>query len=136
MAIFLDTGFIIALKNSSDIHHEHAVSLMERSLKNEFGTIYTSTFVFDEVVTLILIRLKFSEIAVAVGRYLMESRKIHLINVTDQDFQKAWQVFQKYHAKGLSFTDCTNISLIERLDCQHLATYDKHFQGIVPIIEF
>ena len=101
MAIFLDTGFIVALKNNVDIHHDHAVRIMERSLKNEFGTIYTSTFVFDEIVTLILIRLHLLNIAIAVGKYLLNSRKIHLINV-DQKTSK-WDNHFGRHRHATTF---------------------------------
>ena len=58
MAVILDTGFLIALKNIDDKNHEIAQSWMKRFLKKEFGLIYTSYLVFNEMVTLALIRIK------------------------------------------------------------------------------
>ncbi len=58
MAVFLDTGFLLAVKNKDDKNFQTAQSWMKRFLKNEFGVIYTSTLVFNELVTLALVRIK------------------------------------------------------------------------------
>jgi len=39
-----------------------------------------------------------------------------------------------YKNKNFSFTDCTNIALMERNDIDTLFTYDSEFKGIVNII--
>jgi len=46
MAVFLDTGFLLAVKNKDDKNFQIAQSWMRRFLKNEFGEIFTSTLVF------------------------------------------------------------------------------------------
>ncbi len=132
MGVFLDTGFLIALKNNDDKNFNPAQSWMKRFLKNEFGEIYTSTFVFDEVVTLALVRLKNIKFAKDMGSYLLSSPRINLIEVTKEDFKKAWEFFKKYGNKRLSFTDCTIIALYNRLGCKFLGTFDHHFKGILP----
>jgi len=131
MAVFLDTGFILALKNEDDKNFEEAQSWMRRFLKNEFGQIYTSTFVFDEIVTLALVRIKRADFAKDIGSYILESTKINMVGFTEGDFLNTWKMFNKYIEKRLSFTDCTILVQCKRLNCDFLATFDSHFKGLI-----
>jgi len=132
MAVFLDTGFLLAIKNSDDKNFHIAQSWMKRFLKNEFGQIFTSTLVFNELVTLVLIRIKRSDFAINLGNYILKSRRIKIISLTDDDFKKSWEIFQKYKEKRLSFTDSSILAHCNRLKCNFLATFDKHFKGLIP----
>ena len=60
MAVFLDTGFLLAVKNKDDKNFQTAQSWMRRFLKNEFGVIYTSTLVFNEIYDLSISKNKTS----------------------------------------------------------------------------
>ena len=131
MAVFLDTGFILALKNKDDKNFAIAQSWMKRFLKNEFGQIFTSTFVFDELVTVALVRIKRPDFLKNIGSYVLKSPRINLIGFTNEDFKNAWILFQKYIEKRLSFIDCSILIQCERLNCQFLATFDKHFKGLI-----
>jgi len=132
MVVFLDTGFILAVKNRDDKNFEIAQSLMRRFLKNEFGEIITSTLVFNELVTLALVRIKRPDFAIEIGNYILKSRKIKLLSLTDDDFKNSWEIFQKYKEKRLSFTDSSILTHCKRLNCNFLATFDKHFKGLIP----
>ena len=132
MAVFLDTGFLLAVKNKDDKNFQNAQSWMKRFLKNEFGVIYTSTLVFNELVTLALVRIKRPDFAINLGNYILKSRRIKLISLTDDDFKNSWVAFQKYKEKGLSFTDSAILAHCKRLNCNFLATFDKHFKGLIP----
>lgn len=131
MPVFLDTGFILALKNKNDKNFESSQSWMKRFLKNEFGQIFTSTFVFNELVTLALVRLKRPDVAINIGEYLLNSQKIVMIGLSDQDFNTSWEYFQKYKEKRLSFTDCSILAQCVRINCNFLATFDTHFKGLI-----
>ena len=131
LAVFLDTGFLLALKNKDDKNFKTAQSWMKRFIKNEFGQIYTSVFIFDELMTLALVRIKRPDFAQNIGEYLLNSPRINLIGFTDEDFSKTWVIFQKYMEKRLSFTDCSILIQCERLNCQFLATFNKHFKGLI-----
>jgi len=132
MAVFLDTGFILAVKNKDDKDFQIAQSWMRRFLKNEFGEIFTSILVFNELVTLALVRIKRPDFAINQGNYILKSRKIKLISFTDDDFKISWEIFQKYKEKRLSFTDSSILAHCKRLNCDFLATFDKHFKGLIP----
>ena len=86
MGVFLDTSFVLALKNKDDKYHSQAQMWMKRFLKNEFGKIYTSSFVFDELATLIMVRLNNLEFAQKVCNYLLQSPRIHVIDLNHQNF--------------------------------------------------
>ena len=131
VGVFLDTGFILALKNKDDKNFTIAQTWMKRFLKNEFGKIFTSTFVFNELVTLALIRIKRADFAKNLGNYLLYSPRITLIELMNEDFNKSWEYFQKYIEKRLSFTDCSILVHCERVDCNFLATFDSHFKGLI-----
>ena len=135
MGVFLDTGFILAFKNADDKNHDIAQNWMTRFLKNEFGEIYTSTYVFDELVTLALVRLRNEEFAKNIGEYLLNSIRIQIINLDQKDFLNSWNLFQKYIKKGLSFTDCTILTLSTRLKCNIVATFDNHFKGLIGTLK-
>ena len=47
-SVFLDTGFFVAFHNARDLNHQRAVEIMDKLLKGEHSTIYTSDYVFDE----------------------------------------------------------------------------------------
>ncbi len=132
MAVFLDTGFLLAVKNKDDKNFQIAQSWMRRFLKNEFGEIYTSVLVFNELVTLALVRIKRPDFAINLGNYILKSKRIKLISLTDDDFKNSWEIFQKYKEKRLSFTDSTILTHCKRLHCNFLATFDKHFKGLIP----
>ncbi len=131
MAVFLDTGFLLAFKNEDDKNHQNAQELMKEFLTNKYGLIYTSTFVFDEIVTLALVRIRNIEFALDMGNYLLSSPRITILSLSKQDFQETWNIFKKYAKKGLSFTDCSILVQCRRTDCQYVATYDSHFKGLI-----
>ncbi len=131
MAVFLDTGFLLAMKNEEDKHHANAQALMRILLTNKHGAIYTSTFVFDEMVTLALVRLRNRAFAIDIGTYLLTSPRITVLPVLPQDFQESWVLFKKYADQGLSFTDCSILAQCHRLECEYVATYDGHFKGLI-----
>ncbi len=131
VTVFLDTGFILAVKNRDDKHHKSAQSWMQRFLKNEFGQVLTSHYVFDELVTLALVRLEREDLAKNAGDYLLKSPRISLINVSCDDFNRACDLFQQYMQQGLSFTDCSILAQCERLHCNFVATFKAHFKGLI-----
>ena len=131
IGIFLDTSFILALKDKDDKNHDAAQKWMKRFLKNEFGKIYTSTFVFDELATLIMIRLKNLEFAKKICTYLLSSPRINILSLDNNNFIQTWEKFQKFWPKELSFTDCSILVQCQDLKCDMVATFDHHFVGLI-----
>ncbi|MEX2689892.1 MAG: type II toxin-antitoxin system VapC family toxin [Candidatus Njordarchaeum guaymaensis] len=135
MDVFIDTGIFVALRNADDVNHHRAVRLMRKILSEKHNRIYTSNFVFNEAVTVALVRTKRIDVAVDIGNYILSSRKIRIIHVDHEIFRLAWNIFQKYSDKALSFTDASILAIMKKYGITYLMTFDSRFQGIVPIVQ-
>jgi predicted nucleic acid-binding protein len=131
MAVFIDTGIFVALRNADDEFHARSKELMKRALKGELGRIYTSDYVIDEAVTTALVRTKKHDLAVDLGSYILESPRITKVRVEEDCFFKAWEKFRAFRDKPLSFTDCTSLALIEKRGIKQIMSFDCGFDGLV-----
>ncbi|MEX0568799.1 MAG: type II toxin-antitoxin system VapC family toxin [Candidatus Njordarchaeota archaeon] len=135
MGVFIDTGIFVAIRNADDKYHEKAKNLMRRALKGEFGLIYTSNFIFDEAVTVALVRTKRIDLAIDVGNYILSSRRIRMIFVDQVIFEDSWKIMQKYSDKMLSFTDATTIAIMRRYGIFYLMSFDERLKSIVATVK-
>lgn len=134
MTIFIDTEIFIALRNADDERHQRSKELMKKALKAEFGAIYTSDYIIDEAITTALIRTRRHDLAIDIGKYIIESPRITKLWTTKETFQLAWQKFKTLKDKPLSFTDCTTLTHIERNNIKQILSFDSGFDGLVPRI--
>ena len=131
MSIFIDTNIFVALRNENDINHEKSKEIMKKALLGEYGTIYTSDYVFDEAVTVAIARTRNIDFAKDIGDYILSAKRIKMIFVDDNIFNDAWRLFKKLSRKKLSFTNCTNIAIIRNYNIEYIASFDSHFDGLV-----
>ena len=134
MAVFVDTCVFIAVRNSRDVNHSRAVELMREILKGAYGVAYYSDYVFDEAVTVALALTGRPEIAIDVGNFMLASPRLKMLTVDRTAFKRAWEIFRELAHKRLSFTDAISVALMERYKIGYIASFDKHFDGIVPRI--
>ena len=120
--IFTDTSAWYALADTSDAHH-HAASQFVDALSIP---LVTSTYILDETVTLLRMHMGHS-VACHFGEKLRLEQIARLIRITEQDEQRAWEIFVRYHDKEFSFTDCTSFALMERLQIDTAFAFDTHF---------
>jgi predicted nucleic acid-binding protein len=132
MAIFIDTGIFVALRNADDEFHDRSKELMKQALRGGFGRIYTSDYVIDEAITTALVRTKRHDLALDLGKYMMESPRIARLRVDESAFENAWEKFKSLKDKPLSFTDCTSLALIEKRRIKQIMSFDSGFDGMVP----
>lgn len=123
MSVFLDAGYIIALHHENDSNHEKAVNLTKIIKSNEFGSIFTSKYVFAEVVVFTLIRQNHEE-AIKLGDSIKNS-EIIILDLSESLFEESWVLFKQ--RENLSFTDCTTVKLMKDNNIQYLATFDRGF---------
>ncbi|MFQ6075103.1 MAG: type II toxin-antitoxin system VapC family toxin [Candidatus Bathyarchaeia archaeon] len=131
MAVFVDTGLFVALRNADDEYHERSKGLMRRALKGEFGRVYTSYYVIDEAITTALVRTRRHDLAVDVGEYIIESPRIVKLRVTKDVFKSAWETFKTLKDRPMSFTDCVSLSLIENNKIKQVMSFDSGFDGLI-----
>jgi len=128
MPVFIDSSVLVAYHNSRDEHHREAVRLLTRCVEGDFGEPWISDYVFDEVVTVALVKVGL-ERAVELGDHLLSS-ELKMLKVDDQSFREAWALFQK---QGMSFTDCTTIAVMRQNGIERLLTFDRGFKEIEGI---
>ena len=126
MSVFLDTGFFVAFHNSRDVNHGRALKLMERLLRGEFGSGFTSDYVFDEAITVALIRTGRHDLAVDLGNLILgldRPRFVTVLPVGEEIFEDSWSIFVNYSEHGLSFTDCSSIALVRKLGIEGIISF-------------
>lgn len=133
MAIFIDTGVFVALRNVDDELHNQSKEIMRRALKAEFGRVYTSDYVIDEAVTTALVRTRRRDLAIDMGRYIIDSPRITKLWTTKETFELAWQKFKTID-KPLSFTDCVTLAHMQKNRIKQILSFDSGFDGLVKRI--
>ena len=124
--IILDSSFLVAFYNTNDQNHAKAKSLMEEIVSGKFGLVFISDYIFDEVVTVALIKLKALKEAIRIGNLLLNAT---MILTTDKTlFDSTWRRFKAQKSTHLSFTDCSILELVSKNGIDYIATFDKEFK--------
>ena len=131
MAIFIDTGIFVALRNADDELHTRSRELMKKALKAEFGRIYTSDYVVDEAITTALVRTRRHDLATDIGKYIIESPRITKLWTTESIFENGWRKFKTLRDKPLSFTDCITLAQAETNNIKQILSFDSDFDGLI-----
>lgn len=137
MSVFIDSGVFAAFHNTGDTNNNRALELMREIAAGGLGSAYTSDYVFDEAVTMALVRTRRPPIALSVGRMILgELTKPFLVvlRVNNEAFREAWTLFPRHASRGLSFTDCTSIALMRIMGIESIVSFDTSFDGIVTRI--
>jgi hypothetical protein len=131
LAVFIDTGVFVALRNADDELHIRSKQLIKKALKGEFGRVYTSDYVIDEAVTTALVRTRRHDLAVDIGKYIIESPRITKLWTAEDAFGVSWQKFKTFKDKPLSFTDCVSLALMEKNHIKQIISFDSGFDGLI-----
>jgi len=137
MSVFLDTGIFVAFHNTRDANHTRALELVKTLVEGGLGAAYTSDYIFDEAVTVALVRTGRPENALAGGRMILgeiTAPFTAILRVGEDDFKEAWRLFPRHVDRGLSFTDCTSIALLRTRGIESIVSFDADFDGIVSRI--
>ncbi len=133
MSLLLDTSALVAARNAEDRNHKKAFEIFVPALHGDYGKLFVSDYIFDEAVTLAYVRTGSKKLAYDIGKFA-KAKPINIRFIEPVDFDKAWELYLQYEDKNLSFTDCTNIALMERLKIEALFSFDTEFKGLVNLI--
>jgi hypothetical protein len=133
MGVFIDTGVFVALRNADDELHIRSRELMKRTLKGEYGRTYMSDYVIDEAITTALVRTRRHDLAVDIGKYIIESPRITKLWTTKEAFDLAWEN-NAFADKPLSFSDCVSLALMEKNRVNQMMSFDSGFDGLIQRI--
>ena len=126
-AVFVDTGFWIALFDKRDLNHSVAKDSLKPLLQNY--RLYLSDFIVFETLTYLNCSIKRHDLAV---RFLVKVQESVLTTlVVDEIIKaKALEAFQKYSDKDLSITDCSSLILMLQKEIKLYAGFDDHFRQV------
>ncbi len=133
MAVFLDTGILVAEANIDDSLHSNAVEILSQINSGIYGNwICTSDYVFDEALTLMYIRTGNIALSKGLAKRLLSLDGLNLLRVDEGLFKESTSRYLAQSGK-LSFTDCTTVELMKQNEITHLATFDSGFNSIPSI---
>lgn len=125
MIVFVDTSAWVAIADKNDQYAAEASNLYKDLIfKREQLT--TSDFVLVETYNLLSQTIG-SRATVSFGNKLKAIPFLKIISITLSDWERAWEILDKYGDKNFSFTDCTSFALMERLKIRDAFTFDAHF---------
>jgi len=126
--IFVDTSAFLALVNEKDNNHVAAKQFLEdiKNGKIRVKKIITSDYIIDETITRIRYSVGHKE-AVEWGKDILASKVIEKIEIQKEIFGLAWELFQTYEDKKLSFTDCTSFALMKKKGIEKVFSFDEDF---------
>jgi len=132
MAIFLDTGVLVAAYNVQDQSRERAQAILSKAFRGEFGNAYTSQYVIDEATTLLEVRSKNRALSQSFLKKCIESSGLFtILGISESEFTDTCKEYSRQ--KELSFTDCNHLVLMRHHAIQNLATFDSGFRTVQGI---
>jgi predicted nucleic acid-binding protein len=124
--LFIDTSAFVALRNSGEREHEAARSALE-DLVAQRVPLFTSSYVFSETYTALLVRVGRSE-AITWGRQMRAGTAIEIVTIDDDVADGAWQLLEEHADKPWSHVDATSFALMDREHATTALAFDRHFE--------
>ena len=128
MTCFVDTSAFAALYDRKDTHHCEAKQIWA-TLRCQNATLYTSHDIVAETIILVRRRIGFHQ-AVVCGNDIWESTVLEILRSDSRQDREAWELFQKYQDKELSFVDCLSFVFMRGLRIRQAFSFDNHFAQI------
>lgn len=138
MTCFVDTDVLVAWVNRSEGRHQRARELLRDALSGLWGSVFVTDFVVDEALTLLMARgapLETADqiLSIALAQVIPGAAPpLPLARVSDEAYRHAVPLFRRHYRRGLSFTDCTSIAMVEERRARAILSFDRGFDGLIP----
>lgn len=129
--MLVDTGAIYAFVTRTDPHHEAAKSFTGTWL-DRHRVFVLPDVVFAETMTLFKARLG-ARIALRAGHELRRNPAYTWTPLGEEGERDTWALFQRYHDKEWSYTDCAILALSKREKVPRVFAFDHHFDQMPEI---
>jgi len=124
--VFLDSAYAIALSAPNDQYHERAGILAEQ-LEDEGTRLITTRAVVVEIGNA-LAKLRYRKAALELLDSLEEDPNVEIISLTEQLYQRAFQLYKERPDKEWGLTDCISFIIMKDRSLTEALTTDEHFQ--------
>ena len=139
MSTFLDSCFFVALLNTRDENHNNAKKLFIELKKVEYGSLLTTDYIVDEVLSTIWGHTHRKDLVINAYRVTCQKPEfVQFKKINDQHFGTSWKKWEQladWPKKPLSFTDCTILAYMDLENIEFLATFDNEFEGLVKTVK-
>jgi predicted nucleic acid-binding protein len=126
MILFADTSGWMSLFDPRGRDHEHTKAWMAQANTAEHRFI-TTDYVLDETITGLLGRANHAT-AEKFARWVLTQRHTQVINLTEEIWHEALEMFYQYNDKHYSFTDCTSFVVMHKRKLYDAFALDHHFE--------
>ena len=124
--IYIDTGALIAFFAERDKNHERAVGYFQSAVL-EGSRFVVGRPVLAEFLSGAL-KVSGKRVAIRLREILLSSRYITVEKETEEDWEKAWEIFEKFDDQdGMDVVDCLSFAIMERLGIKKAFTFDRDF---------
>jgi uncharacterized protein len=132
--VFLDTSFAIALSVESDRHFDYAVKLSEQ-LETENTRLITTTAILLEIGNA-LSKQRYRQAAKELPASLEQDDTVEIVPMTDELYQKAFQLFCNRPDKDWGLIDCVSFIVMREKRLSEALTADEHFEqaGFIALL--
>ncbi|HKZ23813.1 MAG TPA: hypothetical protein VJ224_05355 [Thermoplasmata archaeon] len=125
----MDSGAFIARAVTNDKYHDAATATFQAISRRElpFRLQYTSNYVVDEAVTLILYQAG-PRLGVDTLHRIRASPSLRVLHVTPEVEAEADRVFGRFALSRVSYTDCTTKVLMDRESIGVAFSFDRDLE--------
>jgi predicted nucleic acid-binding protein len=122
--MFADAGYWIGIRNRDDVHHEDALGIARRIVREKIRLVVTP-FIFAEVYAILSRNEIVRELFI---RDVWENSTVLIEQTVLEDQQDAISLLKQWRDKTFSFTDALSFVVMNRLGIKRAISFDKHFQ--------
>jgi predicted nucleic acid-binding protein len=132
--IILDTNFLFALKSKKDQYYQRAYEILTE-IQKENTKYFTNNFILNETFTLAINRSRgnLSFLEHFISLFFGKDNFFLVIQNTPKELVNIIEICKKYVTpkRLLSFADASLIYLYQKINADHLISFDSHFDTIL-----
>jgi predicted nucleic acid-binding protein len=130
-ALFLDTSGLFAYFHPEVKEHERVSAFFERVGRNEipYRPLLTSTYIVDELVTLLLSKGTHEHATTALDR-LLDSESIDVVSESSEAFSATRDRIERFGDRSISFTDQMSAVQMRERNVSHILAFDSDYESL------
>lgn len=123
--LFLDTSFAIAKASYKDQFHLKANFWSDKIQTENISIVITQAVILE--IGNALSKLPFRQIGVGLLESFEQSENITIISMTDELYEKAFELFRSRPDKEWGLVDCVSFVVMREQEITQALTADEHF---------